>query len=405
MLTEIQGNCGAPSSFHTTGISCSIKKTGEKDLGLIFSKKPCKAVGVFTRNLVKAAPVVISKERIKNHIHAVIINSGNANACTGKQGHDNAIKMTQIVEQCLDIDAGGVLICSTGVIGEQLPMQKVEFGVNKICKNILKPNQVSDDYFAESIMTTDKRKKQAAYSFRIDNNTVKIGAAAKGSGMIAPNMATMLAFITTDANISRSAMEKALRSVIEDTFNSITIDGEMSTNDTVLLLANGAADNPEITDDTPEYDIFREALFQTCKKLALEIIKDGEGASKQISVNVKNAASKQDARKVAFGIANSLLFKTACFGTDPNWGRILSAAGSVENVILTPDKIDLYIGEQLTVKNGSVSPDYLETEAARYLKKKEISFTVDLKVGEHDKTVYTTDISFEYVRINSEYKS
>ncbi len=405
MSSKIQGACAAPMGFKATGLSCSIKKTGEKDLGIIYSSTPCKAVGVFTKNLVKAAPVLISKERIKNNIHAVIVNSGNANACTGKTGMNNAYTMTGIVEQSLDLQEGSVLVCSTGVIGEQLPMQTVKFGVNKICKNLLKPQFNDDSMFSESIMTTDKRKKEIALKVHIGNDVIKIGASAKGSGMIAPNMATMLGFITTDANISREALESALSSAVEDTFNSITVDGEMSTNDCVLILANGRAENTEINIGTEEYEVFKGALFEICMHLAWEIIKDGEGASKQITVKVKGAASPQDARKIALGVANSVLFKTACFGTDPNWGRILSAAGSVDNALLNPEKIDLYIGDILAVKNGGLYEDYVETEAAKYLKKKEISFTLDLNMGEHEKIVYTTDLSFEYVRINSQYKS
>ncbi len=405
MSSKIQGACAAPRGFKATGLSCSIKKTGEKDLGIIYSKTPCKAAGVFTKNKVKAAPVLICKERINNPINAIIVNSGNANACTGKRGMDNALKMVKIIEDTLEFPTGSVLVCSTGVIGEQLPMQTLEYGVNKICKNILKPQFENDSLFSEAIMTTDKRKKEIALKVRIGKDVIKIGASGKGSGMIAPNMATMLTFVTTDAKISQVALENALKDAIEETFNSITIDGEMSTNDTVLILANGLAENQEINIDTEEYEVFKAALFEVCMHIAWEIIKDGEGSSKQITVNVKGAASKQDAKKVAFGIANSLLFKTACFGMDPNWGRILSAAGSVENVLLSPDKIDLFIGDIQAVKNGALFEEYVEAEAAKYLKKKKNTFTINLNQGEHEKTVYTTDISFEYVRINSQYKS
>lgn len=405
MIEIIKGAVASPRGFYATGISCSIKKTGEKDLGLIYSKRECKAAGLFTVNKVKAAPVKICMERINNPIHAIIVNSGNANACTGNQGFNDALTMTRIVEENFEFQTGSALVCSTGVIGVPLPMQSVEFGVNKICKNLFKPHQANDELFTEAIMTTDKRKKEIAVKFRIGNETVKIGASAKGSGMISPKMATMLAFITTDVNISRDALRQALVEASDESFNSITVDGEMSTNDTVIILANGSVENPEIVLNSEEYKIFLKALKEVCLALAKDIVKDGEGASKFINFTVKGAKSKKDASKIAFAVSNSLLFKTACFGMDPNWGRVLSAAGSVEDVEFDADKVSLVIGDNIAVENGGISKNYNEPELAKYLKKKEISFVLDLNLGEFDKTLYTTDLSFEYVRINSAYKT
>lgn len=405
MSEIIKGACGLPRGFYATGISTSIKKTGEKDLGLIYSKRECHAAAMFTTNKVKAAPVKLSMERMDNPIHAIIVNSGNANACTGEKGMQDALTMTRIVEENFELPKGSVLVCSTGVIGVNLPMQSVEFGVNKICKNLFKPHQANDEFFSDAIMTTDKRRKEIGLRVKIGTEFIKFGASAKGAGMIAPHLATLLAFVTTDAHIAKDALRSALKAAVEDSFNCISIDGDMSTNDTIMVLANGAVENPEIQLGTPEYDIFETTLKEICLQLAKEIVKDGEGASKFINFTVKGAASQEDAKNIAFGVANSLLFKTACFGMDPNWGRILAAAGSVEKVKFDPDKVTLHIGEHLTVENGNISPSYNEPEVARYLKKKEISFILNLNLGKHEKTVYTTDISFEYVRVNSSYKT
>jgi glutamate N-acetyltransferase/amino-acid N-acetyltransferase len=405
-FTEIEGATGAPKGFYATGLASAIKSSGEKDVGLIYSPQACKAAAVFTRNKVFAAPVKVSRERIENKIHGIIVNSGNANACTGDKGVEDAIRMTQIVEDHFGLPNGSFLVCSTGIIGHRLPMHNVEYGINKICKNLFSPHQSSDSLFTEAIMTTDKRKKEIALRVKLSNNQViKIGASAKGAGMIAPNMATMLCFITTDANIDRDALQSALTEVSEETFNCITIDGDMSTNDTVLLLANATAENDEIKSGTPEYDTFKDALLHICGHLSRLIVKDGEGSSKIIHINVKNAKTKSDAKKIGDKIANSLLFKTACFGQDPNWGRILAAAGSVTDAQIDVSKLDLYIGEQLTLKNGELYEAYVEADAASYMKKKELEFTLDLKLGDAFNKVMTCDISFEYVRINSAYKT
>lgn len=405
MLKRIQGATGAPRGFSSAGLATSIKTSGEKDLGLIYSSKPCIASAVFTQNKVKAAPVLLSKKRINNDIHGIIVNSGNANACTGEQGMKDAYRMTEMVEQHFELPKGSVLVCSTGIIGVNLPMNKVEYGINKICKNIFKPHQANDTYFSEAIMTTDKKKKEIAVKLRINNELIKIGASVKGSGMICPNMATMLGFITTDANISRKALDKALKMAVEDTFNSITVDGEMSTNDAVIMLANKSIEKPFIDVDTEEFKVFADTVHEICDILAKQIVKDGEGASKFITLKIKGASSKSDAKKIAHKIANSLLFKTACFGMDPNWGRILAAAGSALDTNFKPDKVDLWIGDIKVLTNGNPDPDYNEPEAAKYLKKKDIDFILDLKIGKFESTIYTTDISFEYVRINSAYKT
>lgn len=405
MFVQHEGCVAFPKGFTATGISCSIKTSGEKDLGLIHSSKPCIAEAVFTQNKFKAAPVVVSQERIKNEINALIVNSGNANACTGKQGFTDAVRMTEIVEQHFDFPKESVLVASTGIISNNLPMSNVEFGVNKICKNLFKPHQNSDKYFAEAIMTTDKKKKTIALEMNIGGEVVRMGAAAKGAGMINPSMATMLAFVTTDAKISREALSKAMSLAVDETFNSITIDGDMSTNDSLYILANGMAGNNEIQVDTEDFSVFTKALIEVCTYMAQAIVKDGEGASKFITIDIEGAQTKEDATNIAFKISNSLLFKTACYGQDPNFGRALASAGSVLDANINPDKVDFYIGEHLVYKNGEVTIDECIDQVNSYMKKKSIYFKLDLNLGEHKKRVYTCDISFEYIRVNSAYKT
>jgi glutamate N-acetyltransferase/amino-acid N-acetyltransferase len=384
-----------PLDFLFAGLSAGIKKNKKKDLGLIYSKRLCKVAGVFTRNRIKAAPVEITKQRIKKGTaQAVVVNSGNANACTGEKGKKDALLITRQVAQELKIKESLVLTASTGIIGKFLPCGKIVAKIPALTKSL---HQENFEDFCQSILTTDTRIKQSSIRFKIGGKTVALAGAVKGAGMIAPSLATFLGFLLTDLAISPPLLQKALGMAVEESFNSITIDGEMSTNDTVLLLANGAAGNKKICQEDKDYFKFLSFLKKICLNLAYQIVQDGEGATKFVTVKVKSAPSLKAAQKIAFSVANSLLVKTALFGENPNWGRIISAVGQV-NVPLHLNQIDIYFGQKKVVENGLAY-----SSPAQEMKKKEIKITIDLKMGSAEKTVYTSDLSPEYIRINAEY--
>lgn len=397
----------APIGFSGASIFSGIKKK-KRDLTMIASEKPCAYAGVFTKNLVKAAPVIWNQNRLseKSQIFGVIINSGNANACTGKQGDLDAQTMARLLGEGLGVSENNILVASTGVIGQLLPMDIVEKGIKDIIP--LKSNsKEAGDQAAEGIMTTDTFPKMKAVTFSIDGKKVTIAGMAKGSGMIHPNMGTMLSFITTDATIDQETLNVLLKDVINDTYNMISVDGDTSTNDMVLVLANGMSECTPIVVDSDNYKVFKEAFYQLNEELAKLIIRDGEGATKFLEVTVKNMSSKQEARKMVHAIITSNLVKTAFFGEDANWGRILCALG-YSGAMFDPSLVQVnYIseaGEIVLLQNGNPVL-FDEAYALSILKEKDIQVVVDCNQGSESAKGWGCDLSYEYVKINGEYRS
>jgi glutamate N-acetyltransferase/amino-acid N-acetyltransferase len=390
------------NGFLFSGISAGIKKDGKKDLGLIYSEVPAQVAGLFTTNAVKAAPVQLGMRRIKKGLcQAAIINSGNANACTGNQGLEDAKRISSWVAKGLGMEARFVIPSSTGVIGTPLPMKKIEEGIPNLI-NALAPNGWMDT--VEAIMTTDTFPKIERATCRIKGNRVKICGMVKGAGMIRPNVATMLSFIVTDANIKAPLLQQILDEVAEDSYNRITIDGETSTNDTVLLLANGKSGHPPIGRTDPDRALFQSKLLQVCRNLAKNVVRDGEGATKFVEVCVKGARNTADAKQASYAIAHSPLVKTAFFGMDANWGRILCAIGH-SGIRLDPNRIDVFFDKMPIVKNGMAAGGQLEEKAAKVIKNKSFKVTVHLNQGTGEFSVFTTDLSIDYVKINASYRS
>ncbi|MDP9751638.1 bifunctional glutamate N-acetyltransferase/amino-acid acetyltransferase ArgJ [Thermoanaerobacter pentosaceus] len=403
-LEILEGSIELPKGFLASGIFAGIKKR-KKDVALIYSEKEANASAVFTTNKVKAAPVILDMERIKKGVaQAIVVNSGNANACTGENGLEDAINMAKKVSQLLKIDEKSVLVCSTGVIGVPLPMEKVLKGIEVAAENL---STEGGYQAAEAIMTTDTFLKGVTAKFVIEGKTVTMTGFAKGSGMIHPNMATMLSFILTDASITKTALDKAFKETVEKTYNMISVDGDMSTNDTAIILANGEAQNKTIEEGTHEFDIFYRALEHVNKILAKLIVKDGEGATKFMEVNVINAKTEKDARLAAKSIVNSNLVKTAIFGEDANWGRILAAVG-YSGADFDASRVDIYLksmkGEIKVCENGGYI-FFDEALAKEILKEKEITVTVDMKAGEYSGTAWGCDLSYDYVKINGSYRT
>ncbi|WP_342750030.1 bifunctional glutamate N-acetyltransferase/amino-acid acetyltransferase ArgJ [Petrotoga mexicana] len=395
-----------PLGFKVWGIHCGIKKL-KKDLGLIYSEKKANASAVFTTNKVKAAPVILSMENIKdNEMQAVIVNSGNANACTGVKGYSDAISMAEKTAEILNLKPEDVFVSSTGVIGVPLPIEKILNGIESFEKNI---DLANDDLvsFAQAIMTTDTFPKINSTQVVIGGKKITITGVAKGSGMIHPNMATMLSFILTDANISKSALNKALKQSVNDSFNLITVDGDTSTNDTVLILANKQAKNEEITEDSHEYNLFQKALYEVVENLAKKIVIDGEGATKFFEVQVKNAKTKEDAKLISRSIAKSNLVKTAIHGEDANWGRVLAAAG-YSGGNFDPNRVDVWfqscVGKIQLCQDGHFI-EFNEIKAKEILGEKELKIIVDLKDGEESAISWGCDLSYKYVEINGGYRT
>jgi len=390
--------------FMSSGVAADIKgkKTGKKDVAVIYSEDECVAAGVFTVNKVRSKTIDVCLEHIKNNIKAIVVNSGNANACVGKKGYDDAKKMTEIVGEQLNISKEKVLVSSTGVIGQKLPMDRIEKGIVDACKN-LKADGGMDT--AAAIMTTDLTKKTIALEIEMENNEiVKIGAIAKGSGMIHPNMATMLGYITTDVNIEKEILENMLREITNKTFNMISVDRDTSTNDSLIILTNRRAKN-KLIDSTSsiDYERFKRALYYVMEYLAKAIAKDGEGATKLVEVNVKNAQEFEDAKKVGMAVVTSPLVKTAIFGKDANWGRIIAAVGYA-GVEVNEGSIDIYVGNVKVCQNG-IGILESEDEINKELAKDEIIITIDLKSGQSDAKVWGCDLSYDYIKINADYRS
>ncbi|HIV13572.1 MAG TPA: bifunctional ornithine acetyltransferase/N-acetylglutamate synthase [Candidatus Pullilachnospira stercoravium] len=404
----IDGGVTAAKGFLAAGLAAGIKKGNKKDMAMIYSSTPCMAAGTFTTNLVKAAPVKWDQEIVYHQpsAQAVVINSGVANACTGSEGMECCQMTAQEAAKVLNIAPTQVLVASTGVIGQQLPMDQIREGVRNLAP-LLSGAREASALAAQAIMTTDTVPKEVAVTVELGGQTVTIGGMCKGSGMIHPNMCTMLSFVTTDAAISREMLQKALSDVVKDTYNMVSVDGDTSTNDTVLLLANGMAENPEITEDCEDYETFKEALLYVNTCLAKKIAGDGEGATALFEVKVVGAENKEQAVTLAKSVITSNLTKAAIFGHDANWGRILCAMG-YSGAQFDPDRVDLYFesaaGKLQIIENG-VAVDYSEEEATRILSEKEVTAVADLKAGDAKATAWGCDLTYDYVKINADYRS
>ncbi|ODS34515.1 MAG: arginine biosynthesis protein [Candidatus Scalindua rubra] len=403
MIKTIPGGVIAPKGFKAGSVHCGIKRNIKNhDIGIIFSEESCKAAALFTTNQIVAAPIKYCRKIIQNGaVHAIVVNSGNANACTGKKGYNDAEKMAHLTSKHLNIKSNEVIVASTGIIGRLLPMKKIQSGISKSIAHLGNQNTHSLN-IAKAIMTTDIVPKHIAVKTRLGRKEVTIGAIAKGSGMISPKMATMFCFITTDASISLNTLRSCIKKSVEDSFNQITIDGHMSTSDMVAILANGMAHNQNITSSSKHnLTLFQKALDYVTLHMAKAIVKDGEGATKFVQVEINEAKSISDARKIARMIAESPLVKTAINGEDPNWGRIISAAGYAD-VTLDESRLKLFINKITIYKNGlPVTP--IPKRLLSEMKKDEIKIQLHLGMGNKSTTLWTCDLSKEYVKINAEY--
>ena len=389
-----------PKGYLASGIHCGLKRF-KKDLALIYSRAGCKAAGVFTTNKVKAAPLVVTKSILKKAapVRAIIINSGNANCCTGWHGIRDAKRMINAVCGALRLKFNSVLVSSTGLIGKRLPIAFIEESVPKLAGRLSEKGLVSA---LKAIMTTDKKMKIAIEKIKIGSKEVILSGIAKGAGMRSPDMATMLAFVMTDARIDRGALKAALKDACEGSFNSITIDGDMSTNDTALLLANGAAGNKSIKKGTKEYKTFLKALGKVTFKLAKDIVLDGEGATKFVSVYVENAKTTGDAYRVARAIANSCLVKTSIHGENPNWGRVASSVGASGVKSIKPSRMEIYLDKTCVFRKGRFT-NLSREKLFKLYKRKNVEIAVSLNLGKKDAAIWTCDLSKRYVEINSHY--
>jgi glutamate N-acetyltransferase / amino-acid N-acetyltransferase len=395
-LTPIDGNATSAKGFRAAGIHCGIKRE-KADLALLVSEVPASAAGVFTTNKVKAAPVRYTQRAIAGgRAQAIVVNSGNANACTGDPGLADAAEMAKLAGNALTIDADLVLVASTGVIGVPLPMDAIRSGIPRTARELSSDGTAA----ANAILTTDNFPKTAAARLEIDGVEVTIGGMAKGAGMIHPNLATTLCFLTTDASVPPAVLRGALKRAVSESFNAITVDGDTSTNDTVLLLANGLAGGPSITNGE-SLTRFTEGLTLVAGELARMVVRDGEGATKLVEIAVEGAASDLEARQAAMTVASSLLVKTALHGGDPNWGRILAALGR-SGVEMNEATTDVSFGD-LSVVRGGLGVPGIASAAAAVLQEKEITVRIRLKVGDGHARVWTSDLSEEYVRINGSY--
>jgi glutamate N-acetyltransferase/amino-acid N-acetyltransferase len=389
--------------FKYAAVAAGIRKKNRLDLGLIFSEKPAVAAGAFTANRVKAAPVLLGMERIVHgKAQAILANSGVANACTGKNGMQAVHTCSNLAARALNIDESLVQIASTGVIGEQLPVEKIAAAMDELVAGL---SPLACGEVARAIMTTDTVPKTAERTCAIGGAEVKLFGMAKGAGMIMPDMATMLCFVMTDADIAADILQHHLSGAVMQSFNRITVDGDTSTNDTVLVLANCASGNPRINAlDTGESNIFKTALADLLKDLALQIVTDGEGATKVVSIKVIHAANEKDAEQAARTIANSSLVKTAFFGEDANWGRIIAALGR-SGAAFEQDSVDIAFDDVLLVQDGLTLGPAAEAKATDILKQKAFTVTVDLKMGQAEGEIYTSDLSLDYIKINADYRS
>ena len=407
-ITKINGGVTAPKGFLASGLNAGIKNQTKKDMAMVFSSTPCAAAGVFTTNLVKAAPVKWDKEIVTTspYVQAVVVNSGIANACTGAEGLGYCADTAAEAAAALNIPKTAVLVASTGVIGKQLPIDKIKSGVTALSK-VLGSSREDAKLAAEAIMTTDTKSKEVACTLELGGKQVTVAGMCKGSGMIHPNMCTMLCFVTTDAAISHELLQKALSDDVVDTFNMISVDGDTSTNDTCLLLANGMAENPVISEKNEDYDRFCEALRTVNEYLAKQMAGDGEGATALFEVKVIGAETKEQAKIISKSVITSNLTKAAIYGHDANWGRILCAMG-YSGAQFDPEKVDLFFesaaGKMQIIKDG-VALDYSEEEATKILSEPEVTAIADIKMGTAEATAWGCDLTYDYVKINADYRS
>jgi len=398
-IKVISGSVVSPRGFAAAGVSCGIKNR-KRDLALLYSEVPATAAAVYTANRFKAAPLWLTQRHLADgRAQAIFCNSGYANACTGERGRKDALRMAQLIAHQLNISVDMVVVASTGVIGRYLPMRRIEKAVPKLVSLL----GDDDNGAAEAILTTDTVTKRIAVEVELSNSIIRIGGIAKGSGMICPNMATMLAFLTTDAKIGPELLQRLLRHSVDRSFNMITVDGDTSTNDMALILANGLSEGNEITENSDDCKSFATALDFVTTELAKMIAKDGEGATKLITVSVERARSFREAKQVALAVANSNLVKTAMFGQDPNWGRIAAALGA-SGAQVEERKISISIGNLVLCKNG-VGADFSMGEARQLLSAPEIEINIDLNQGNQRAQVYTCDLTYEYVKINAKYST
>lgn len=407
-ITKINGGVTAPKGFLASGLNAGIKNQTKKDMAMVFSSTPCAAAGVFTTNLVKAAPVKWDKEIVTTspYVQAVVVNSGIANACTGAEGLGYCADTAAEAATALNIPKTAVLVASTGVIGKQLPIDKIKSGVTALSK-VLGSSREDAKLAAEAIMTTDTKSKEVACTFELGGKQVTIAGMCKGSGMIHPNMCTMLCFVTTDAAISHELLQKALSEDVVDTFNMISVDGDTSTNDTVLVMANGQAENTPITKEGEDYKTFCEALHFIMLELSKKIAGDGEGCTCLFEATVIGAKDKNQARTIAKSVVCSSLTKAAVFGHDANWGRILCAMG-YSGAQFDPEVVDIWLeskaGTIKIVENG-IATDYSEETATKILSEEEVIAKMDIKEGNETATAFGCDLTYEYVKINGDYRS
>lgn len=407
-MKQIDGGVTAAKGFLAASTAAGIKYKERKDMAMIYSEVPCRAAGTFTTNLVKAAPVKWDKDVVTNspYVQAVVVNAGIANACTGEEGLRYCRETAQAAAESLSIPVSSVLVASTGVIGKQLPMDRIAAGV-KAMAPILDGSEESGTAAAAAIMTTDTVKKEVAVQFEVGKKTVTIGGMCKGSGMIHPNMCTMLSFVTTDIAISKELLQEALSEDIKDTYNMISVDGDTSTNDTVLLLANGMAGNDEIQSKNQDYKAFCQALNFVNETLAKKMAGDGEGCTALFEVKIVGAETKEQAVTLSKSVITSSLTKAAIFGHDANWGRILCAMG-YSGARFDPETVDLYFesaaGKLKIIENG-VALSYSEEEATKILSEPEVTAIADVKMGEASATAWGCDLTFDYVKINADYRS
>jgi glutamate N-acetyltransferase/amino-acid N-acetyltransferase len=400
-MDECQGGVTAPKGFRAAGMYCGIRKV-KKDIAMIMSDVPATSAGVFTLNRTQAACVLVDKIQLKRSrvCSAIVVNSGNANACTGERGLNDTWEMVKATAKALNVPEEQVIVSSTGVIGQYMPMEKVLPAIGELAAKL---SAGGNGDAAEAIMTTDTFPKEAAVHFTLGKKVVTIGGVAKGSGMIAPNMATMLAFITSDVAISQEFLWKALRAANNRSFNRITVDGDMSTNDMVVVMANGLAGNDPLTENSEEFQLFSAALEYVLIKLAKMIAKDGEGATKLIEIMVKGARTEEEGAQAARAVANSNLVKTAIHGADANWGRILAAVG-YSGIDFNPDEVEISFGElPVLMRNYEIVLD--EEKAKEILSKDSVTIVVDLNQGNQFARFWTCDLTKEYVHINASYRS
>lgn len=407
-MKEIKGGVTAAKGFQAASAAAEIKYKGRTDMAMIYSTVPCKAAGTFTTNVVKAAPVKWDQKVVyeQPYAQAVICNSGIANACTGEEGYGYCKETADAAAKILNISPDSVLVASTGVIGMQVPIEKIKNGV-KMMAPVLSGEISAGTDAAKAIMTTDTVHKEVAVEIEIGGKTVTIGGMCKGSGMIHPNMCTMLGFVTTDISISKELLMEALKEDVKDTYNMISVDGDTSTNDTVLLLANGMAGNEEITEKNQDYETFKKALNYVNTTLSKKIAGDGEGATALFDVKVIGAATKEEAVILSKSVVTSSLTKAAIYGHDANWGRILCALG-YSGVSFDPEKVDLYFesraGKIKIIENG-VSTGYSEEVATKILSEDEVTAIADMKMGDASATAWGCDLTYDYVKINADYRS